>query len=172
VSNLDLRGLGVLLGLVILAVIFLFIRYQRSQGLGDGTAEPFWRGGVSFLMDDLRSQQFTGVRRKRLHFPTIGMPSRGYGRLEVTKAGLYWRAGYLWSLGQNCARGSFQLPWAQIAGVTFSDKPGTISAMGGYMLIERQQDNRLNGEYLGDPSTVRKAFDTGRRLAESDDLSN
>jgi len=86
--------------------------------------------------------------------------------MAVTHAGLHWSAGLWWTLGQNCARGSFQLPWDEIISVTLTEKPATISAMGGYMLIFHRHGHRLKGEYLGDPGTLRQALDAGQHLAE------
>lgn len=166
-SWLGSRGLGVLIGLAILLGVYLYIRYQRTRPLGDGDGKPLWRGGVTFTMDDLEEQKFPDVTRKHFHFPLMGGTHRAYGRLEVTQKEIRWRSGLWWSLGQSCAKGSFQLSWDEIGEITLSDKPVTISSMGGFMNIVRQGGGRLRGEYLGDPGTVRRAIDTGMGQAQT-----
>jgi hypothetical protein len=152
--------------LVLSAAVWTYA-IQQARRTFAGTAD-LWDGLVAYRRTDLERAHISTLRVKRVWLRRLLGMDNAFGRMEVRGEGIYWRPNRWWSLGFPMAKGSFLIPWSEVAETSVEDAPGKVSSLGGRVVIHRRNGSPLSGEFLGSQHALRDALANGSSTSDSD----
>ena len=130
-----------------------------------GTSD-LWNGLVNYRRSDLERVAFPTLRIRRARVRRLLGTDIAFGRMEVGVEGISWHPNRWLSMGFAMAKGSFQIPWSEVAEVNVKDAPGKVSSLGGIVTIMTKQNGEsLSGEFLGSQQALRQALARGTLTA-------
>lgn len=127
----------------------------------------YWCGYVSFMESSLADKElFPNIRRIR-SIGGLGRKGLSSGKLKIYGDGLHWKSGG-WATPTTKMAGTFHLPWTAIGEVDVHTIFGKISALGGGIELELNDDHGvLQGEFLGSRKALADAIEAARRGSRS-----
>lgn len=157
ISNLLIvLGAGILVG----GAAWVYAIQQTRRSFAGST--KFWDGMVEYQRSELEGAQFSTIRVNRALIRRLLGTDNAFGRMTIGPEGIRWRPNRWWSVGFAMAKGSFLIPWSDIAETTVENAAGKVSSLGGNIMIRLRHNNwLLSGEFLGSQDALREALTRG-----------